>query len=463
MSRLNKQSLHSLELREPLAQPRSPTPKELGWTDRQRFIQAELDTFLDLAAPPSDLRLSIVRGLLRQDVEGQDRRFLAWRTWFSIEHSVIDEHRVNGSIPWGLSELARFDDLILPHFVKVLAPQEKEAFVEFAIKHLAWVGYNGFSSEQHIEATQHAVQLLRRSLIDVLEHSSRFADILRRLGHVVAPLFDPRSLEEAHELLPAVYSVLEQLLKTPIPWQSVQCFEVMTSLHSHINWHLSKATNLGDQVLLSDYINQDSDAAEGECSIQSNESGDDRAQFDWEQFDEDEDLSDLTEDESLPVESLEHLNVALLKALVQATSTQDCEFWRDFLTQNSLSAPEWLLGIQGLERSNPYEYDAFVHKLILAASQSPFGARHIIALAILDEDRSWKPSCRFISTVSEISERLREKTRESVLSQLENVVFHYATLVSEALSDQVPPRTLNRVAISLQRAFNGEKGDRRVT
>lgn len=453
MSRLSNQPLHSPDPRDTLAQPRSPTPKESGWTNRQRFIQAELDTFLELAAPPSELRLSIIRGLLRQDVEGQDRRFLAWRTWFSIEHSVIDEHREDSAIPWGLAELARFDDLILPHFMKVLAPQEKEAFVEFAIKHLSWVAYNGFKSSQHIETTRHAVQLLRRALPEVLEHSTRSSDLLERLGHVLVPLFDPSSIEDAHELLPAVYSALEELLKSPVPWHSIKCFEGMSWLHSHITWQLNKSANLGEQVLLSDYINQDSEAGQADWPAHGDELDEEVNQFDWEQYSEDDDLSELAEVQSPSTASLESLNLSLLRAMVQATSAPDGGFWSEFLTESSLADPTWLLGLQGLERSNSNQYDAFVHRLTVAASQSPFGARHLIALAILDDNRSWRPARPFISTLSGVSEQLTPETKESLISQLNNVVWHYDILVSEAVSDQVTPPILSRIATSLRSVF----------
>jgi hypothetical protein len=464
-STINRAEDHNLppaKLESLLAQPPSPTPTTCGWTQRQQFIQSELDTFFSPEEPSSDLRQSILRGLALEGIEGRDRRFVTWRNWFSIEHSVVDEHRTASTIPWGLAELARFDSLILQRFSNLLAPQEKEAFVEFAIKHLSWVGYNGFKTAQHVETTRHAVQLLRCTLPEVLGHCDRAPSLIGRLTLVLSFVLDPSAMEGSHALLPAVYSVLGELLKAPLPWHELPLFDSMSSLHAHITWQLAEMTDPSERILLSDCINEGISASAVDSYLGGEEFDSELDYIDSEPIEEEPASSEPFKNEGPSFENLSNLKDALARALVQTSPPQGGMFWSEFLMDTSLSDPTWLLGIQGLEKTNPPEYEGFVHKLLLAASQSPFGARHLIALAIMSDNRSWRPRQKFLSTLTQASEHLSVESKEALVEQIQNVAWHYGSLVSEVLPG-ISPQTLPRIVAVLQRVFDKGKTDQKIS
>jgi hypothetical protein len=418
------------------------------------FIQAQLNTFFSGVSPTTELCNLLTQGMTLSNSEGRDWRSLLWSTWHNTELSALDKQRPDTIVPQELRALAHFDTFVLPRFSTLLALNEKSAFMEFGIAHLAWVGYEGFVSEHHTETVCHATHLIRHALPDAPEMLTISDPFIERLRRVLSSVISAATRLDSNESRSRNYDAIDELLRLPLPWSNLGCADALCELYWSMRYELDRCMDPAERVLLADISSREPQAPSSENISTGDRELDGPAEFTNENDEVDQYIAEFSEQDVGHTNSAKALASTLIDTILKMPLDPENDFVREFLNKTSLSDPTWARGLQTLERVNPYEFDAITYRLLHTASQSPYGARTLLALALMDHTRAWRSVSPFLITLRDVSSTLQKETRNGITSQIRHVISHYSYLVGDVVGRQPQPPVLNRVAESMCRMIS---------
>jgi hypothetical protein len=369
------------------------------------------------------IRNDIRSGLLRSDKEGQDWRFVTFKIWRDIENEVLSNETLGAENLKGLQDLKRFDRSILPHLAKNITPEERCAFIESAILHLAWVANEGISSKVHLDIIRHSVNLLKKSLPEALDQAPDEYNFNKRLELVLSQVIKHAAAITVSGLNESAWELATDIARLKLPGRKIDLFEATSELFLAL--HDAKNSADGPKAspcYLSTYDKE---------GVIDRSRYEDEPQTTYQEEDEDD---DEYEDSNSSEQGLnrnffkgrsqrrdfcgeymrtpyDQLSKKLISVMLGAPMATHSDFWIRFLEQTSMTNTFWPSAMRGLEQSNPYEFQFFTKRLIIASSQSEVAALNLMRVAALAEQSKWRQHTGFIKLVADMANTLDSSTK----------------------------------------------------
>jgi hypothetical protein len=415
------------------------------WTGRHWHLAEQVESFCNpnkITGPvvpgKNDhltIRNDIRGGLLRRDKEGQDWRFVTFKIWRDIENEVLSNQTPGAKNLNGLQDIKRFDRSVLPHLAKNISPDEKCAFIESAILHLAWVAHEGINSKVHLDVIRHSLNLLKKSLPEALDQAPAEHSFNKRLELILSQVIRRAIEVPANELKESAWELATDVARLKLPNGQVNLFEatgeLLLDLQDSRDDYSEREPN---QYYLSAY--------DKEGWLKVTQSQDDSAPTSYQDEMNDDESEEWNQSEDGLRRSFfrrssrrryidedgtpyELLGRKLIEAMLSFPRTEHSFFWIRFLDQTSMTDPFWASGMRGLEQSNQYEFQYFTRRLIIASSQTEVAALNLMKVAALAEQSKWQQNLNFPDLVTEVAETVSQRTK---LRASENLFSEYYKL-----------------------------------